>query len=89
MQLSGEAIRALKPKGKPYKATGGQALRILVTIPFRLTKARAFRVPRSQIAQPCNPLFAMPLPANSKSPSPAAWTACHEAKPILRCGTNG
>jgi hypothetical protein len=22
--LSGKAIRALKPKGKPYKATGGQ-----------------------------------------------------------------
>ena len=31
MQLSDKAIRALKPKEKPYKATDGQGLYILVT----------------------------------------------------------
>ncbi|MGO9486852.1 MAG: Arm DNA-binding domain-containing protein [Rhodomicrobium sp.] len=31
MQLSGKTIRALKPKEKPYKATDGQRLYILVT----------------------------------------------------------
>src|SRR5271166_240190 len=31
MQLSDKAIRALKPKEKPYKATDGQGLYMLVT----------------------------------------------------------
>lgn len=33
MQLSDKAIRALKPKEKTSKATGGQALHILVMTP--------------------------------------------------------
>ncbi len=31
MQLSDKALRALKPREKPYKATDGQGLYILVT----------------------------------------------------------
>jgi hypothetical protein len=31
MQLNGKAIRALKPREKPYKVTGGRGLHLYVT----------------------------------------------------------
>ncbi len=31
MQLNGKAIRALKPREKPYKVTGGKGLYLYVT----------------------------------------------------------